>query len=173
MGMGQNNEIKIVVVERQIIAKILENLGVRPAVNKNLMTFGGFNKNRVALTDVVELDVEILIGAAALLVVPVVSLFICLTLVGIPLGLTALFLFAAGVYGGQVFVGSWLGKEVLGPPTGQGQALGQLALGLGLIFVAGEIPYVGTIVSWVVVFWGFGALILSLVDRRQPGAAAI
>jgi hypothetical protein len=102
-----------------------------------------------------------------------VSLIVCATLVGIPLGLASLFVFAAGAYGGQIFVGSWLGREILGQATTQGQALGQLALGLGFIYLVGELPYVGALVSWVVVFWGLGALVLTLFDRSRPASATV
>ncbi len=127
----------------------------------------------VVVQRTVRYGISILIGAAALVVVPVVSLITCATLVGIPVGLASLFLFAAGAYGGQVFVGSWLGREILGQPTSRGQALGQLALGLGFIHVVVELPYVGMLVSWCVVFWGLGALVLTLIDRSQPASSAV
>jgi cytoskeletal protein CcmA (bactofilin family) len=117
--------------------------------------------------------ISILVGVAALVVIPVVSLIVCATLVGIPLGLASLFVFAAGAYGGQIFVGSWLGREILGQATNQGQALGQLALGLGFIYLVGELPYVGALISWVVVFWGLGALVLTLFDRSRPASATV
>lgn len=115
---------------------------------------------------------SILVGAAALFVIPVVSAIACCTLVGIPIGLTALFLYLAALYAGQVFVGSWLGKEILGESSTQGQALGQLALGLGLLHAVGQVPFVGKLVSIVVLLWGLGALVLALIARGQPASAS-
>jgi hypothetical protein len=93
---------------------------------------------------------------------------VAVTLVGLPVGLTVLFLYVLALYGGQVFVGAYLGKEILGPPASQSQSLGQLALGLALIHAVGYVPYVGAVVSFVVLLWGLGALSLSALQRFGP-----
>lgn len=115
----------------------------------------------------------ILAGVVVLVVVPVIAVIVCLTLVGLPVGLTALLGYAVALYSGQVFVGSWLGREILGSSADRMQELGQLALGLALIHAAGHIPYVGWLVTLIVTLWGLGALTLSVAERASPAAAAV
>jgi cytoskeletal protein CcmA (bactofilin family) len=111
---------------------------------------------------------SIAIGAAAFVVVPVVAALVCATLVGLPIGLAALFLYVVALYAAQVFVGSWIGSEVLGMPANKSQALGQMALGLLFIHIVGHIPYVGTLTSLVILFWGLGALLLAVYRQTVP-----
>lgn len=110
----------------------------------------------------------ILVGALALIAVPIVAAIVCLTLVGIPVGLTAILLYIVAIYAAQVFVGAWLGKEILGSASTQGQTLGQLALGLAVIHISGYIPYIGSIIQVIIAAWGLGALILAATRRLAP-----
>jgi hypothetical protein len=112
-----------------------------------------------------------LVGAVALIAVPTVAAIVCLTLVGLPIGLTALLLYIVSIYAAQVFVGAWLGKEILGSATTQGQALSQLALGLAILHIAGYIPYLGSLIQLIIAAWGLGALVLAATRRLTPTPA--
>ncbi len=107
----------------------------------------------------------ILVGAVAMITIPVIALIVCLTLIGIPVGLSAIFLYSVALYAAQIFVGAWLGREILGQAETKGQTLGQLALGLAIIHIAGNIPYLGALVQVIIVAWGFGALFLTATKR--------
>jgi hypothetical protein len=115
---------------------------------------------------------SILIGLVASVVIPFVAIMICATLVGLPVGLTAIFVFVPALYAAQVFVGSWLGKEILGAASTQAQALGQLALGLAIIHAFQYVPYVGWLATMIIIFWGFGALVLAVTQRPRPAPAS-
>jgi cytoskeletal protein CcmA (bactofilin family) len=117
--------------------------------------------------------ISIAVGAVAFLVIPIVAAIVCATLVGLPVGLTALLLYLVALYAAQVFVGSWIGKEVLGTPANQSQALGQMALGLLFIHIVGHIPYVGALTSLVILVWGFGALLLTVYRKAAPATESI
>ena len=112
------------------------------------------------------------IGAAALVAVPVSATMISLTLVGLPVGILAFVAYAAAVYSAQVFVGAWLGRELLGPPVGQGDAIGRLALGLALIHVVKLVPFVGSLADLAVCLWGLGALTLYFVKPQATETVA-
>jgi cytoskeletal protein CcmA (bactofilin family) len=114
---------------------------------------------------------SILVGLVAFIVIPVAAVLVCATLVGLPVGLTALFAHAAALYAAQVFVGSWLGREILGAPSARGHALGQLALGLAVIHAVQIVPYVGWLASFVIMLWGLGALLLAAARRVSPAPA--
>jgi hypothetical protein len=113
------------------------------------------------------------VGALALVATPVLAVIACITLVGLPVGIGTLLLWGLTLYAAQVFVGSWLGEKLLGESAGTAAMLGRLALGLAVIRVLGQVPYLGSLVWLLVIIWGMGALTLTLYGRlrAQPAAA--
>ena len=113
-------------------------------------------------------------GIVSAVVLPAFSIFLCVTVVGIPLALTTCFLFALGAYLAQAFVGAYIGRQILGTPASAAQSLGRLALGLALIHVAKALPFIGFVVSLAVTMWGLGAIALLVLDRlpRSGGKPA-
>jgi len=108
-------------------------------------------------------------GALALVATPILSLIVCITIVGLAVGLSAVLLWALTLYAAQVFVGAWIGERMLGPAAGTGAILGRLALGLLVIRVAGNFPYVGGWIWFAVILWGMGAVVLAVARRmRSP-----
>ena len=69
------------------------------------------------------------IGVLFLIALPVAAVLVCITIVGIPVGIAALILYVIALYSTQVFVGAWLGEKILGAGVGFGPTLGRLALG--------------------------------------------
>jgi cytoskeletal protein CcmA (bactofilin family) len=112
-----------------------------------------------------------LVGAVALITIPVIAVIVCLTLVGLPVGITAILMYFVALYAAPIFVGAWLGREILGQAATKGQTLGQLALGLTIIHIAGYIPYLGALVQVIIVAWGFGALFLTATKRISAAPA--
>jgi hypothetical protein len=108
------------------------------------------------------------IGVLCLIALPVAAILVCVTIVGIPVGITALFLYVIALYSTQVFVGAWLGERILGAGVGFSPALGRLALGLGIIRLLRVIPYLGALVAAIVIVWGLGALVLTLYRYMRP-----
>ncbi len=91
---------------------------------------------------------------------------VSLTLVGLPVGILTFVAYFAALYSAQVFVGAWLGRELLGTPAGQADAIGKLALGLALIHIVKLVPFVGSLADLAVCLWGLGALTLYFVQPR-------
>jgi cytoskeletal protein CcmA (bactofilin family) len=108
------------------------------------------------------------LGVLFLLATPVATILVCITMVGIPVGIAALLLYAIAIYSAQVFVGTWLGEKILGAGVGFGPTLGRLALGLAIIRLLRLIPYLGALVGAIVVVWGLGALVLTLYRYMRP-----
>ena len=111
-------------------------------------------------------------GALVLITVPIAALLVCLTIVGIGVGVAALLLYVIAVYSAQIFVGMWTGEKILGAGVGFGPALGRLALGLAIIRVIELVPLLGNVVAAIVVVWGLGALALTLYKNLRPAAVA-
>lgn len=116
---------------------------------------------------------SLLVGVLSVLVTLVTGGFLCVTLIGLPLGFVVLFLLALGIYVAQVYVGLYLGSEILGAPTDVAQTLGRLALGLFVIHLGESVPILGTLVWLAIAVWGFGAITLLALDRAPwTGGAA-
>jgi cytoskeletal protein CcmA (bactofilin family) len=111
-------------------------------------------------------------GALFLFATPIVALVACITIVGLGIGIATFLLFIIAIYTSQVFVGSWLGEQLLGPQVGVGAAIGRLALGLAIIRALTMVPFAGPLIALIVVIWGLGALVLALHRRMSPHVAA-
>ena len=112
-------------------------------------------------------------GVLALVVTPIVAVLACITLVGIPVGITALLLYIVALYSAQVFVGAWLGEKILGPGVGRGVQVGRLALGLVLLRVASHVPVLSGVVLLFVILLGLGAMVLTAYERINPSAGRV
>lgn len=110
-------------------------------------------------------------GIVALIVVPVVAILVMVSVVGLPLGALALWVYAGMFYLAQIFVGSWIGQEGLrlAGRTGEGFWYHLMAVGVGLAAVRllSAIPYVGTFFGVVTFIVGFGLLSLAVWPRRK------
>jgi len=112
------------------------------------------------------------LGFLFLIVTPIAAIIICITIVGLGVGITALFLWLIAIYSAQVYVGSWLGERILGEGVGVGPALGRLALGLLILRAVHMLPYLGgLIIFFVVIPWGIGATVLALYRYMRPQLA--
>ncbi|MCL6480828.1 MAG: zf-HC2 domain-containing protein [Firmicutes bacterium] len=107
-------------------------------------------------------------GLLGLLATPIAVVLVCLTVVGLALGLGTLLLYAVAAYAGHIFFSAWLGRRLLGPNPARGVLLSQLALGLLLYRIAANLPYVGWLATLLATAWGFGALVLVFYDRIRP-----
>jgi cytoskeletal protein CcmA (bactofilin family) len=110
-------------------------------------------------------------GILFLLATPIAAILVCFTIVGIPLGISAVLLYLIALYSAQVYVGTWLGERLLGAAVGIGPTLGRLALGLAILRAVRIVPYLGALIASVVVVWGLGALVLTLYKYMRPQLA--
>jgi cytoskeletal protein CcmA (bactofilin family) len=112
-------------------------------------------------------------GLLFLFATPIAAIIACVTIVGLGVGLSVLFVYLIALYAAQVFVGTWLGEKLLGPGEGSGPVIGRLALGLAILRVLRALPFAGGVIGFIVVIWGLGALVLALYRRmRSPVSAA-
>src|SRR5271156_693869 len=110
-------------------------------------------------------------GALFLIATPILAVIVCITIVGIGVGISALMFWAISIYAAQVIVGTWLGDRLLGEAIGVGPALGRMALGLLILRAIRLIPYAGGWISALVVCLGLGAIVLAIYRNMRPHLA--
>ncbi len=101
---------------------------------------------------------SLLAGLLGLLAQPFLSILLIVTVIGIPLVLVqVLGVLVAGVFGFTALAW-WLGRQ-LPLQVSRGAAVLQLALGLAIIFLLTQIPFLGWLVWTAVVMVTFGAVV--------------
>ncbi|HUK30037.1 MAG TPA: hypothetical protein VLV89_02925 [Candidatus Acidoferrum sp.] len=120
------------------------------------------------------------VGIGFLLVfgIPIAAIIACITIVGLAVGISTLFIYLIFFNGAKVFVAVWLGRMLLGKGGYAGisasaggfawktsEAVGQLALGLLVIYGLRLIPYAGIWTAILVVCWGLGAVGITLYRK--------
>ncbi len=95
-----------------------------------------------------------------ILVATPVGLVICgITLVGLPISLMGLALFLAALYLAQIAVAEWLGRGLLKPAAaGARKVFPALLLGLAILVVVGNLPWIGGWIRFLVLLLGLGML---------------
>jgi hypothetical protein len=97
------------------------------------------------------------VGFVVLVVVPAAAIIVACTLVGLPVGLFVLGLWLAGLYVGSLLVAALVGRSLMeraeGPPLAFATAL---LIGLVLVTVAVNVPYLGALVRLAVTPLGLG-----------------
>lgn len=120
------------------------------------------------------------IGLICIVAVPLISLLAFLSIVGIPVGVLLLILLGIVVYLSQVFAGLTIGRYLM-PRSWQDGSRGYLllAMTIGVLIITAlrmvPVPYLGSIATALVTFWGTGAAVLILTDLtsrrlREPRA---
>jgi len=113
------------------------------------------------------------IGLVTMIATPIVAIILCITMVGLGVGIATLLVYAIALYAAQLFVATWLGGVLLGAGEGTGALLGRLALGLVILHGLELLPYhAGSIVKLVVLWWGMGAIVIAIYRRIHHTSTA-
>ncbi len=128
---------------------------------------------RVAERTRTQFGLSLLTGFVLLVVVPVSVGLLVVTLLGIPLGAVALFLYLATLYPGLIFTAVALGEWIIrgwqrGPARTASPHLVVTVgtLGLAVLFA---IPWVGWVIRFLAVLAGFGAFWATVWTTRRSG----
>ena len=111
----------------------------------------------------------VLLGVALLICVPVVSLVLLFTFIGIPLAVFSVGIWAAGIGLALIPTSLWLGHKMLpsqSDKTFRGLAIQYLA-GSALILAVSVTPYIGWILGMLVIPFGFGAYALMMAQQKK------
>jgi cytoskeletal protein CcmA (bactofilin family) len=96
------------------------------------------------------------IGALGLVAVPALAVACILTLIGAPLGIAALLMWLLGLYLAGIVTAAFVGRRLL--DGADGRPVLSLLLGLGIVYVLVNVPYLGGLARVVVLLLGLGLI---------------
>jgi cytoskeletal protein CcmA (bactofilin family) len=125
------------------------------------------------LADARALLLSLGIGFGVLVAAPVAIVLVGLTVVGLPVALLALGLWLAGLYLSSILVSEFLGRTLLSRGAGPGPSFARaLFVGLSILTVAGTFPYLGGLVSALVMPIGLGLGASQIARSWRPAATS-
>lgn len=114
------------------------------------------------------------VGALVLVTgIALVIFAILLMIVGTGAGIATLMLYGPILYGSQVFVGSHVGEMILHKSPALAPSVGALALGLLILRLLSNIPFLGYFVLAAILIWGTGAICMALWNRTRLDAVPV
>jgi len=108
------------------------------------------------------------LGVLVLFGVPIAACIACITVVGLFIGISTLFLWYASLYFAQIIVGAVIGQWLMGRTSELWPLIGRMAVGLVIVRLCTTIPHLGGWVKFAAILWGIGAISLALYRRFQP-----
>jgi len=108
------------------------------------------------------------LGVLVLFGVPIAACIACVTVVGLFIGISTLFVWYASLYFAQIIVGAVIGQWLMGRTSELWPLIGRMAVGLAIVRLSTTIPHVGGWVKFAAILWGIGAISLTLYRRLQP-----
>ncbi len=108
------------------------------------------------------------LGVLVLFGVPIAACIACITVVGLFIGISTLFLWYASLYFAQIIVGALVGQWLMGRTSELWPLIGRMTVGIVIVRLCTMIPHIGGWVKFAVILWGVGALSLAVYRRFQP-----
>ena len=114
------------------------------------------------------------IGFLVAVAAPVAAIILAITLIGIPVALLLVILWLLGRYLSKVVVAKWIGSAILGTrENGLASTLLPLLVGLIIVIIAVNLPYIGGILNFLLMFIGLGSLVMTIYRMKTAGASQI
>ena len=110
------------------------------------------------------------IGLAAAVTLPVAALLVCFTIVGIPLAVLTFIVGAIGLYFSKAVIAQIIGRGVLRDRTPPPHYAMTLLVGLVIVIVAINLPWIGGLANLVLTLVGFGVIVSLLIARLNRDA---
>ena len=111
------------------------------------------------------------VGFLIITALPILSVVLAVTIIGLPAGLVIAAVWALGLYVSKIVVAHFLGYTLLRPKQqGPRSLVLPLLLGLVLVLVAVSLPYVGWVINLLLVVLGLGAIGQALYRTARHGA---
>jgi len=101
-------------------------------------------------------------GLLTLIGVPIAALIIAITLVGIPFSMITLLTWTLLIYLAKIVVGAYIGRSLLASTVYSDNSLLILLLGIGIIIVAINLPFLGSTINFLLTIVGTGLIVQQL-----------
>jgi hypothetical protein len=126
--------------------------------------------SRISLSTVRSLLISGGIGFLAAVAIPIAAIILAITLIGLPIGLVAITLWLLGLYMAKIVVARCIGGALLGEERqGLGSTALALLIGLVIVIVAVNLPYIGGVLNFVLMLIGLGALAQTIYRMQVSG----
>jgi cytoskeletal protein CcmA (bactofilin family) len=112
------------------------------------------------------------IGLAAAVTLPVAAFLVCITIVGLPLGILGFVIGLVGLYLSKIVIAQIIGRAVFRAPQGPPHYAATLITGLVIVIVAINLPLIGGLTNFVLTLVGFGVIVTLLMARLNRGSVA-
>lgn len=110
-------------------------------------------------------------GLMLLFLLPLASLILLMTILGVPFALTLIAANIIGFYTAKIYTVFWASNHIFSKFKMRANRLPVLTLGLILYFIVTSIPVLGVIVSFAAMLFGVGAGVLAQAKIIQQGNA--
>jgi cytoskeletal protein CcmA (bactofilin family) len=109
------------------------------------------------------------LGFIFIICIPIAIIILLITVIGIPLAVISLFAYLILIYIAKIPVAAFLGDRIIKALGKEGEPsfIWSMILGLVVLTILLNIPYLKWLIYFVVLFTGFGAILLS--QRRSSG----
>jgi cytoskeletal protein CcmA (bactofilin family) len=111
------------------------------------------------------------IGLAAAVTLPVLAIMLCITVVGIPIGILTMVLGAIGLYLSKIVIAEMIGRAAFRAPQGPPHVAATLVTGLVIVIIAINLPVIGGITSLILTLVGLGLIVTLLFERFNRASA--
>jgi cytoskeletal protein CcmA (bactofilin family) len=113
--------------------------------------------------------VNLLTGIVWAIVVPIVAVLLCITFIGLPLGLVLFATYGIVAVSAYVLAGYWIGVKIYKSKESTFWiTTGQLVIGLVIISLLWNVPLVGWIIALVIFLASIGAMINTARGEKTP-----
>jgi len=131
-----------------------------------MLVFPGLR--RVGFSDVISVLKSGGIGFLILVATPIAACIVAITLIGLPIAIVGFVAWMLGIYLAKIIIAIFVGRTLLASQTDRmtSMALG-LLVGLALIFIVINLPFVGGLMHFILVLIGLGALATSVFKSFQ------
>jgi len=155
---------------------VRQALGIVAAFLAGLILFGlPLRDRRLPLSTTKGVLISGGTGFLAAVATPVAVIILAITVVGLPIALVSLALWLLGLYLSKIVIARCIGDAILGPGNGGGMKSTALALIIGLliVYVAANLPFIGGVLNIILMLIGLGALVITAYRMYEGRRSAI
>jgi hypothetical protein len=106
------------------------------------------------------------IGFLAAVATPIAALLLGITVIGLPIALVALVLWLLGLYLSKIIVARYVGGAILRTQDEKmSSAALSLVIGLIIVIICVDLPYIGGVINFLLVLIGLGALVMTAYQQ--------